>query len=409
MKAALGLLKRNANYRWLCLAQFIALFGMMFTSVALPYQIYHLTHSVMMIGVLSLFQLVPLLFTALLGGALADRYHRQRLLLGSGTLLTLCSLALALNSLLAHPSIVVIFIAAIFASALNGLYRPAASGIIQTIVKKEDFIHVGILSNIIYSLGSIVGPAIGGLIIAHFGVEMNFFIDFGCFSIAMILVALLKSIPQAPRVETTDSVWASLKEGLRYAKSRQELMGTYLVDFVAMIFGMPNALFPAIAVAYGGAKTLGLLYTAPAVGALLISCVSGPFKHVRRHGLAIAIAAGLWGLAIMGFGLAKPLWLMLLFLALAGAADAVSGLFRSMMWNDLVPNQLRSRLAGIEMISYLSGPKLGDTESGLVAAAFGITFSIVSGGALCLVAVGLSCYFLPRYYRYRSHPLPEGT
>ncbi len=187
-----------------------------------------------------------------------------------------------------------------------------------------------------------------------------------------------------------------------YAFSREELVGTYLVDFVAMIFGMPNALFPAIAQAYGGAAVLGMLYSAPAVGALLVSFFGGFAQSVKRHGAAIAIAATVWGFAIIGFGLSKYLPLALFFLAIAGAADGVSGIFRGIMWNQTIPNHLRGRMAGIEMISYLSGPRLGDTEASLVAALFGITFSVVSGGVMCVVGVAVSCYYLPKFWRYHS-------
>lgn len=402
MSDLLTLLSKNKAYRCIAISQFVSLFGAMFTSVALPYQIYHLTHSILMIGLLSLFQLLPLLFTALLGGALADRHHRQTLLIASSSLMALCSLVLALNSLLAQPSIFLIFISASFASALLGLNRPASAGLVQQIVQKKDFFQVGVISTFTYSMGSIAGPAIGGLIIAHFGVAFNFFIDFACFLTALLLMLCIPRIPKPLLEKPIESVWSSLKEGLHYARSRQVLLGTYYVDFIAMIFGMPNALFPVVAAQYGGAETLGLLYAAPALGALIITFFSPLCKKVQRQGLGIAIAASAWGLAIILFGLSNHIILMLFFLALAGAADAVSGIFRSQVWNDIVPNQFRSRLAGIEMISYLSGPKLGDTESGLVASSFGVTASIVSGGVLCILGVAACCYFLPQYYRYKK-------
>jgi MFS family permease len=189
---------------------------------------------------------------------------------------------------------------------------------------------------------------------------------------------------------------------VKYAFSRQELIGTYVIDFVAMMFGMPMALFPAIALHFHGPKALGLLYSAPAVGALLVSLYTGWTERFKRHGVAIAVAAIFWGVSIIGFGLASNLLLALCFLALAGGFDGISGIFRSVMWNETIPNHLRGRLAGIEMISYLSGPRLGDTEAGFVAAAFGITASIVSGGVLCVIGVGICCYFLPKFWHYRS-------
>ena len=217
------------------------------------------------------------------------------------------------------------------------------------------------------------------------------------------LAALLcmSHIPKPEKVKD-ESALSSLKAGFRYAFSRQELIGTYIVDFIAMIFGMPTALFPAIAMSFGGAKVLGLLYSAPAIGALIVSFFSGWVVNVKRHGVAIAMSAVMWGVSIIFFGFASNFIWAILFLTFAGGFDAVSGIFRTIMWNQTIPNHLRGRLAGIEMISYLSGPKLGDTEAGLIAAAFGVTASIVSGGVLCVVGVAVCCVFLPKFWRYHS-------
>jgi len=395
------LIFRNRNYALLYVGQFISLFGTMITSVALPYQIYKETHSTIMVGLLSLFQLLPLLVTALLGGVFADRHHRRTLLLIAESLLAIASLALMWNAFLTPPNISLIFIIAFLMAGVTGMHRPALTGIVQQIVAKEDFIRTGAYSGFMYGIGMTVGPAVGGLIIAHVDLATTFFIDFLTFLISLIAIYNINNIPKLVATEDL-SIWASLKQGIRYAKSREELMGTYLVDFVAMIFGMPNALFPAIAQSLGGVKILGMLYAAPAVGALIITPFAKWAYGIKRHGAAIAIAAMLWGIAIIGLGLSHHLWLALFFLAFSGACDSVSGLFRSAMWNEIVPSELRGRLAGIEMISYLSGPRLGDTEAGLVAAAFGITASIISGGVLCIVGVGVCCYYLPKFWRYRA-------
>ncbi|MGB6976426.1 MAG: MFS transporter, partial [Gammaproteobacteria bacterium] len=335
-----SLLKRNRNFALLYLGQLISFIGTAITSVALPYQIFHETHSSLMVGLLGFFQLLPLLVTALLGGVFADRYHRKKLLLFTESLLAVGCLLLALNALLAVPSLVVIFAVATIMSAFNGLHRPALDSITQQLVSKSDFSAVGSLANFKFGVGMIVGPAIGGLIIAHFGIIITFLVDFASFGISLIALLLMTHIPKPPAT-VEESTWRALKIGFRYALSRQELIGTYLIDFVAMIFGMPMALFPAIAQLYGGAKVLGILYAAPAVGALSISFFSGWTKQVKRHGVAIAIAAALWGLAIIFFGLATHLIFVLFFLALAGAFDAISGIFRMIMWNETIPQQLR--------------------------------------------------------------------
>lgn len=398
----LSLLKNNARYRLLFSGQSVSFLGTMITSVALSYQVYHETHSILMIGLLSLLQLIPLLFTALLGGVLADRHHRKKLLLIADALLAICCLLLALNSLANTPSILLIFIVSPFASAITGLHRPALESITQQLVDKKDFQTAGTLVTFVYSGGMIIGPAIGGLLIAHFGLFVTYMIDFASYAVSWLAIAAIKNVAKPQNNVPDESTWNALKQGIGYAMGRQILVGTYVVDFVAMIFGMPNALFPAIAQHYGGVETLGLLYSAPAVGALLIALVSGWTHQVKRHGQAVAIAAVIWGIAIILFGLFSNLWLALFFLAIAGGADAVSGIFRQTMWNETIPTEYRGRLSGLAMISYLSGPRLGDTESGLVAAAFGVTASVISGGVLCVIGVGLCCYYLPKFWQYRA-------
>jgi hypothetical protein len=226
-------------------------------------------------------------------------------------------------------------------------------------------------------------------------------VDFASFAVSLILILMIGRLPK-PEGRRDGSTWTSLKQGFSYALSRQELLGSYLVDFVAMIFGMPTALFPAIAQAHGGAKVLGMLYASPAIGALLVSFWSGWARVFKRHGVGISVSSAVWGLAIICFGLAGNFYLSLCFMAVAGAADAVSGIFRSTLWNQTISNDYRGRLAGIEMLSYLSGPRLGDTEAGLVASLFGVTASVVSGGALCVVSVMVCSYFLPRFWSYRA-------
>jgi MFS family permease len=398
----LSIFRRNRNFTLLFIGQFISFFGTMITSVALPYQIYMQTHSTLMVGLLSLFQLLPLLFTALIGGVFADRYHRRMLLLSAESVLCVGSLLLALNAHLAHPRIWVMFLVSSLMSAFNGLHRPALESIVQQIVDKKDFGIVSTLSNMKYNIGAIAGPAVGGVLLASVGLVSTYLVDVFSFLVSLAALFMMTNIPKPEAISGDDSTWAALKQGFSYAMSRQELVGTYFVDFIAMIFGMPTALFPAIALSFGGAKVLGMLYLAPAVGALVISLYGGWADRFKRHGIAIAIAAALWGVAIIGFGLSPNFWMAWFFLILAGAFDGISGIFRMTMWNQTIPNNLRGRLAGIEMISYLSGPRLGDTEAGLVAAAFGITASIVSGGVLCVAGVVVCCYFLPKFCSYHS-------
>ena len=396
-----SIFRRNPNFTLLFLGQFASFLGTMITSVALPYQIYSETHSTLMVGLLGLAQLVPLLVTALIGGVLADRYHRRMLLLIAESILAIGSFLLAWNAHLATPHTWAIFLIASAMSAFNGLHRPALESIVQQIVDKKDFPTMSSVATFKVSICMIAGPALGGLIIATHGIVATYLVDGVTFALSLIALLLMSHIPK-PIGRKDETTLASLKSGFRYAFSRQELIGTYAVDFIAMVFGMPTALFPAIAQSFGGAKVLGLLYSAPAMGALVVSFFSGWTLQVKRHGLAIAFAATMWGVAIIFFGLATNFVWAIFFLALAGGFDAISGIFRTIMWNQTIPNELRGRLAGIEMISYLSGPKLGDTEAGLVAAAFGITASIVSGGVLCVAGVAVCCYFFPKFWHYHS-------
>lgn len=398
----LSIFKRNPKFTLLFIGQFASFFGTMVTSVALPYQIYQRTHSTLMVGLLSLAQLLPLLVTALIGGVFADRYHRRALLLTAESLLAIGCLCLVWYASVPDAPIILLFVIASIMSGINGLHRPALDSIVQQIVRKEDYTAVGSVGMFKATFCMIAGPAIGGLLLASAGLAVTYFLDFLTFLVSLLAILAIGSLPRPVAAKKDISTWAALKESFHYAKSRQELVGSYTVDFVAMIFGMPTALFPAIASQYGTASALGLLYSAPAVGALVISVFSGWAHKVTRHGAAIAISAALWGVSIIFFGLASNFYVSLFFLALAGAFDGISGIFRSTMWNETIPNELRGRMSGIEMISYLSGPKLGDTEAGLVAAMFGVTASIVSGGVLCVVGVLISCYYLPIFWTYRS-------
>lgn len=403
LNSYIELLRKNRNFRLLYAGQGISLMGTMITGVALPYQVYRETHSSLMVGLISLVQLIPLLFTALLGGYLADQYRRRRLLLITEVISALGSLLLAANALLPNPSLWIIFLLAALMSAVNGFHRPAMEGIIQQSVDKSDFGAVAGLAGLLYSTGVIIGPAIAGVLIDSVDVAITFLIDALSYLFLFVMIWFIEEQP-LPVKSQSHSIFTSLREGFQYAFSRQELIGTYVVDFVAMIFGMPMALFPAIAHIHGGAKTLGMLYATPAVGSLIASLYTGWTNIIKRQGVAIAIAASIWGVAIIIFGILLKInfWVALGFLAIAGGADAVSGIFRSTLWNQTIPTELRGRLSGIEMISYLSGPKLGDTEAGLVAAAFGVVTSIISGGILCVLGVGICCYYLPKFWRYRS-------
>jgi MFS family permease len=412
----IGPLRRHRDYRLLYVGRLISFFGSMITFVAVPYQAYALTHSSLVVGLFGMVQLVPLLLLAFLGGALADAVDRRRLVLVTELALGALSGALLVNALVPRPQLWVLYIVAALASGCDALQRPALDAILPRLVERDELAAAGALNTLRGTFAMILGPAVAGLLIAGIGLSATFGVDVATFAVSLVMLGMMRAVP--PPEDAERPSLRRIADGLRYAQSRPELMGTYLVDIVAMFFGMPIALFPALAAQYAhenrsiaAATALGLLYTAPAVGAFLASVTSGWTSRVHRHGRAVILAAGAWGLAITGMGLAPGLVGALVFLALAGGADAVSGLFRGVIWNQTIPDALRGRLASIELISYSSGPLLGDVESGAVAAAFTPRVSVLSGGIICVLGVGALALALPqfRHYDARSHEQSQET
>jgi hypothetical protein len=244
----------------------------------------------------------------------------------------------------------------------------------------------------------VAGPPVAGVLIVVVGLPVTYGVDVATFVVSLAALALMRAVPPPP--DSDRFSWQTVTEGLRYARSRRDLLGSYLVDMNARFFGIPTALFPQVATHLGGPAVLGILYASPSAGSLLVTVTSGWAPRVRRHGRAIALAAGVWGLGIIAFGLATSLPLAIAGLVLAGGGDMVSGLFRSTMWNQSIPDSLRGRLAGIEMLSYSSGPSLGNVEAGLFETLAGLRTSIVAGGALCIVGTVALAAALPRFWKY---------
>jgi MFS family permease len=398
---------RHRDFRLLSLGQLLSFTGSMITSVAVPFQVYQITGSSLMVGLLGVAELAPLLATGLLGGALADARDRRSMVQLTELGLAVLSAVLVANALTDRPRVWVLFAVASMAAALGGLQRPSLEALLPRLIPREEMAAASALASLRMSLGMVGGPALGGLLVALFGLPATYAVDVASFAFSLAMLRLMRAVPPPP-----DAARPSLRgvvEGLRYARSRQELLGTYAVDVVVMVFGMPEALFPAIATRYGGAGVLGLLYAAPSVGSLLANATSGWTGRVQRHGRAILLAAGLWGAAIAAFGFAGQLWLALALLGCAGAADMVSGIFRMVIWNQTIPDQLRGRLAGIELLSYSTGPLLGNVEAGAVAAAVGVRASVVSGGLLSLVGAGLLALAMPLFRTYDARRPPAGA
>ena len=395
----------SRDYRLLWSSGAVSLMGSMVTYVTVPLQIKQLTDSYVAVGAVGVVELVPMILFGLYGGALADAVDRGRIVLLAEIGLGLLSLLLLANSLLPHPMLWLIYVVGALAAAVDGLQRPALDSLVPRIVPREQMTAAIAFNSLRFNVGAIVGPSIGGLIAATFGVSVAYSCDLLSFVFAVSLLAQLKAVP--PPSDSDKPSLRGILEGLSYAGSRPELLGTYLVDIAAMLLAMPNAVFPFFADELGAPWALGLMYAATSVGALAVTLTSGWMSKVHRHGLMVALAAGAWGLAMAGAGWSGPVWLVLFFLALAGAADSVSGLFRTTMWNQTIPDNLRGRLAGIELLSYTAGPQLSQIRAGGVAALIGVRASIWTGGLACVAAVVCSTR-LRGFIRYDERTWPNG-
>ena len=405
----IGPLRHNTAFRRLFASQFISGLGTMVSYVAVPWQLYELTHSNAQVGLLGLVQLVPVVVCGLLGGAVADRVDRKRLLIGSEALMALCLLGLLANALSTVPSVLAIYALVAVLQGASGFHRPALEALTQKLARPEEFAAVSALSSVRGTVGMVAGPALAGLLLARWGAVGAYLFDFATFIAALFFLARIPGgrMGSADAPGERPHLLADLAEGLRFAWSRPELMGTYIVDIVAMAFAFPIALFPAMAAADGRTAAVGWLLSAMSIGALVIGLLSGWAGKVRRHGRAVVIAAAAWSLGIVALGFAPSLELALLCLAVAGAADMVSGVFRGTIWNETIPNHLRGRLAGIEMISYLTGPLIGNARAGFMADAWGVSAAIWVGGLVCLVGIVATGFALPRFWAYRS-PAVDG-
>lgn len=403
-----GPLRRHREFRLLFAGQVVTFFGSMITYVAVPYQLYQLTGSSFAVGMLGLVEFGCMLSMAFLAGALADSMDRRRMVQVTELAMMLTSGLLLANALLPHPSVAVLFVAVGLTMTFDALQRPSLDALLPRLVPREDVLAAGALNSLRGTAGMVAGPALGGVLISTIGLASTYAFDIVSFGFSLAILARMQAVPPPPDAERPSL--RGIADGVRFARSRPELMGTYLVDINAMFFGMPNALFPAIAASYGGAQVLGLLYAAPALGSFLATLTSGWAGRIHRHGLAILWAAGGWGVAIVLFGVVRSLPLALLFLALAGAADMVSGIFRMTVWNTTIPDRLRGRLAGIEMISYSSGPTLGNVEAGAVASLTGPRMSVGIGGVLCVLGTLALAFALPEFRRYDDRAArPDGS
>src|ERR1700694_3400821 len=372
--------RRHRDFRLLFIGRLVSFFGSMITFVAVPYQVYQLSHSTLLVGALGLVELAALPVVAMLGGAMADAADRRTMVLWSEAGLMAGSVLMAANSLLPHPTLWLIFGVALLWGALDAMQRPSLDALLPRLVERSELPAAAALMSLRGTVGMIAGPALGGVLITVIGLPATYMVDVATFVVGLVCLFLMKAMP--PPVDAERPSVRRVLEGIRYARSRPELIGTYVVDIVAMTFGMPMALFPAIAQGLGGPGVLGLLYAAPAVGSFVLFATSGWARHIHRHGMGGIVAATLWGLGIIGLVPAPSLVVALFFLALAGAADAMSGLYRQLIWTQTIPDSLRGRLASIELLSFSIGRHACEamsTEQELVA--LGVVTVLLALGA----------------------------
>jgi MFS family permease len=392
-------LRESRDFRLLFAAGTVFYLGAMVSYVAIPYQLYTATGSNLAVGALGIVELVPLLVFGLYGGALADHVDRRKMLVGTAVAQVVLTAVLAVNAFAESPQIWLIYVVGALHAAASAMQRPSKEALEPRTVRHDQIVAASALSSFGMQVGVLVGPAIGGLLVAYVGIGWCFVVDVVGLLIATCLFVAMRPYPHAG--ETTPPSLQGIREGIRYAVRRRDLLGTYLVDIAAMLMAMPVVLFPALAEdIFARPELLGLLYTAETVGAMVATATSGWTGHVHHHGRAVVLAALGYGVAIALVGLAPNLWVAALFLACAGGADMVSGIFRSTIWNQTIPDTMRGRLAGIEMLSYSVGPLGGQTRAGLVADVWSVRGSITSGGVACVVAVAGTAAWLRDFWTY---------
>ena len=402
-------LRRDRDYRFLWVGQLISGVGRQVTVVALPFQLYVLTGSTLAVGLLALVQLVPILVFALGGGAMADAVDRRRLLLATQLALAVASTALLVLAVTPDAPVWAYYVVAFVAAGVGAVDQPARTSSIPRLVPPARLPAAIALNQLGFNVMAVVGPAFGGLLIATVGVPAAFFFDAVTFAAAIVALLLIAPIPPHPGAARPSL--ETVREGLRFVRGRRVVLSSFVVDLVAMVFGMPTSLFPTLALdVFGvGPAGVGLMAAAPAAGALLGAATSGWVGGIPRPGRAVIVAVAGWGAAITAFGVTTLILLgsptlsfalALVFLACAGAADVISAVLRSAIVQLDTPDELRGRVASIHILVVTSGPRIGDAEAAAVAAVTSPELSVLSGGILCLVGLGVVVRRYPELARW---------
>jgi MFS family permease len=394
-------LRQSRDFRILFAGQLVAEFGTQFTLVAVAFQVFEITHSSFQVGAVSLTQLVPLIFGALLGGSLGDTFDRRRILVAATAALGVTAGVLGLNSVSGHPLLVVIYLVSAANAAFGGVISTLGNAAVANLVPTRQLVSAYASMQVVDQVGLVVAPAISGLLIGALHLKWLYVLVAGINLLAALTLLAMSAIP--PDKGAKRPSFGAIAEGVRYLRGRQWIQGAYLLDLNAMVFGMPRALFPALALTsfHGGATVLGWLYAAPGVGAFLGALTTGWLEQVRRQGLAVIVAVSLWGAGVVAFGLVHVLWACLVLLAVAGWADVISAVLRSTIQQSSVPDSYRARISSLHIAVVTGGPRLGDLEAGAVASLSSVEISIVSGGLACIIGTAVLSLLLPGFRRYR--------
>ncbi|MFC3448705.1 MFS transporter [Amycolatopsis speibonae] len=395
-------LRTSRDFRLLWLSGFVTSFGTVLTLLAIPVQIKELTGSPLAVGLMGTVELVPMIVFGLYGGALADAIDRRLMVLFTEIALGLLSVGLLLNVLLDRPLLWPLYVAVGAAAAVGGLQGPAMTAIVPRLVPPEQMTEALALNSLRANTSAIGGTAVAGVLISVLGLRAAYLIDIVTFALSALLIFWVR--PQPVGKHATPPSLRAMAEGVRYALSRPLLVGSYLVDLVATALALPFALFAFLAADIGAPWVLGLMFSATAVGGLVAAATSGWSSRIRRHGIAMLVAAAAWGVAMIGVGLSPWWWLTLVMLAFGGATNFVADLFRGTLWNHVVPDRLRGRLAGIEMLVGSAGPQLGDLRAGLFGSLFGIRRAVWTGGLACVAGIGLVATGARSLVRYEYRP-----
>lgn len=382
---------RQKDFRLVWWSGAVTMLGTVFTMTAVPLQIAAITGSPLAVGAVGVVELLPSIAFGLYGGVLADRFDRRTI-----ALVTEVALAAVVALLMVNPtSLVFLFGSAAVAAALQGVQQPALEAMIPRLVPRDQLVAAGGLLGLRWGVGGIFAPAAAGIVITTAGVTAAFAFDLVTFAVSVALLARVRAVPTA-----ADAEWPRFVDGARYVAGRPDLIGTYLVDLAATVLALPTALFPFLAADRPWA--VGFLYSASALGVLVAATTGGWTSRVTRHGRWVLVAAALVGVAMIGVAVSRDIWFAVAFLALAGAANWLGDTFRGAIWNSTIPDELRGRLAGVEMLVGSVGPALGDLRAGAMAARFGIRKTVAIGGVACLSSAGVLTAALPSLWRYED-------